>query len=323
MRRGAILVVGALVYLFHAPPARAFVRSKVPFGDACLWWGERRIPYRIHQAGTDDVDDGTDVEAVRASFDAWTAVDCSDVEFVYRGLVSRAEVGYREGDPDNANLVVWRERPCSQVAPAEDPCWLCLTTGGVCCGSKYDCWEHPSGVIAVTTTTFDSVTGKLADADIELNGADFWFTTVDGPACSDPDPPVSCLRDEDCGATERCFEGRCAGLDCVHTDVANTVTHEAGHVLGLDHTTVPDATMYASAEEGETRKRTLEADDVEGLCTIYPVGAATQTCFGGEIRFGLVQSEADSRGCLGCASARGRPSLAWLLLLLLLGRRRR
>ncbi|RMG20356.1 MAG: hypothetical protein D6729_03010 [Deltaproteobacteria bacterium] len=300
--RGAacLLLAGAL-----SSPAAAFVRSKVPFSDACLWWGEREISYRIHQAGSDDLQDGSDVLAVRQSFQAWSEVECSDVHFVYRGLVSRGTVGYREGDPENTNLVVWRERACSNVAPAQDPCWLCLTTGGECCGSKYDCWEHPSGVIAVTTTTFDSVTGELNDADIELNGAEFWFTTRDAPACDDPEVPPVCTGDADCAAGTRCFRGACLEDGCVRTDVANTVTHEVGHVLGLDHSTVPGATMFASAEAGELDKRTLEEDDREGLCTIYPVGGPTLTCFGQSLSYRLIQSDLDSRGCLGCGSGGG------------------
>jgi len=57
-------------------------------------------------------------------------------------------------------------------------------------------------------------------------------------------------------------------------DIQNTVTHELGHVLGLDHTTseVPDwsqQTMYFQTEPAETIKTTLEDDDRAGFCYLY------------------------------------------------------
>ena len=57
-------------------------------------------------------------------------------------------------------------------------------------------------------------------------------------------------------------------------DIQNTVTHELGHVLGLDHTTSEvqgwdQQTMYFQTEPAETIKRTLEDDDRAGYCYLY------------------------------------------------------
>jgi hypothetical protein len=46
-------------------------------------------------------------------------------------------------------------------------------------------------------------------------------------------------------------------------------------VIGLDHPPSDEpgafeATMFASASAGDTGKRTLADDDIEGTCTIYP-----------------------------------------------------
>ena len=53
-------------------------------------------------------------------------------------------------------------------------------------------------------------------------------------------------------------------------DYQNIATHEFGHALGLGH---PDGcteeTMYAYAEFGETKKRTLEAGDTAGVNKLY------------------------------------------------------
>ncbi|MBM4396482.1 MAG: matrixin family metalloprotease [Deltaproteobacteria bacterium] len=59
------------------------------------------------------------------------------------------------------------------------------------------------------------------------------------------------------------------GVDGTGTDIRNTVTHELGHALGLDHSALPAATMFASAPEGDLTKRTLADDDTAGLCAIY------------------------------------------------------
>jgi hypothetical protein len=56
-------------------------------------------------------------------------------------------------------------------------------------------------------------------------------------------------------------------------DVLGTTTHEIGHLVGLDHTSVPDASMFATAAPGLCPCRTLKQDDIDGVCAIYPAGA--------------------------------------------------
>ncbi len=53
-------------------------------------------------------------------------------------------------------------------------------------------------------------------------------------------------------------------------DIGNAFTHELGHVLGLgEEPDVTDATMFPGAAPGETKKRTLDTDDIYGLKDIY------------------------------------------------------
>lgn len=52
-------------------------------------------------------------------------------------------------------------------------------------------------------------------------------------------------------------------------DVQNVMTHELGHMLGLDHTDVAWATMIEGTNKGDTWKRTLEQDDLNGFNAIY------------------------------------------------------
>jgi uncharacterized protein (TIGR03382 family) len=236
-----------LAAFFLALPAWSYERT-VNSNRLWLFWSTRGHSFQIDARGTPDVSDGSEFDAVRRSFATWAAVTCSDLKFPEEqtGPTDR-RVGYVQG-ATNHNIVLWRPQSCSTAVPANDPC---LTQGG--CSNLYDCWDHGSGAIATTTTTSVASTGEILDADIELNDPEFAFTTADGPPC----PPG----------------GPTAG--CVAIDVQNTVTHEAGHTLGLAHSSDPKATMYAFAPSGETSKRVLHDDDVQGICAIYPKGGPT------------------------------------------------
>jgi hypothetical protein len=111
-----------------------------------------------------------------------------------------------------------------------------------------------NAVIALTTVTFCdqqggacNFAGEILDADIELNGVEFKFSATVSPVGQ-------------------------------NYDIRNTVTHEVGHMLGLDHSPVSDATMFSTAPAGERSKATLFDDDIEGLCDIYPVPDGTPAC---------------------------------------------
>lgn len=56
------------------------------------------------------------------------------------------------------------------------------------------------------------------------------------------------------------------GLD---RDLQAVATHELGHALGLDHTSVPGATMTAVTQQPDTPLRSIEADDAQGLAYLY------------------------------------------------------
>jgi MYXO-CTERM domain-containing protein len=275
-----------------AGPAAAWKRTTAGAGGPCLFWSTRGHTYMIDARGTPDVPANAAFDAIRRSFQTWAGVSCSDLIFPDLGISqdpADRRVGYVQG-AYNRNLVLWRTANCQGGgAPPNDPC---LTAGG--CGNKYDCWDHDDQVIAVTTTTFNRTTGQIYDADIELNGSPhsdgtkFQFTANDGPPCS--------------------TEGQ---TGCVRYDIQNTVTHESGHSIGLDHSLQESATMYAYAPEGDVGKRTLDTDDVEAICTIYPRNQPTSTCLGDPVT--LTQTGSGEAGGCGCSTRGNGAPLGALL----------
>jgi len=119
----------------------------------------------------------------------------------------------------------------------------------------------------------------------------------------------------------------------VATDVRNTLTHEVGHLIGLDNSSDPSVVMHGASQLGDVDKRTLKQDDIDGLCAIYPQGrdpSAEPACrtpdAGGPPSGDAGPGPAPSSGC-GCASGPGAAATAAAVPLLLWaagrGRRRR
>lgn len=194
-----------------------------------VYWPQRCIVYHINESGTSDTDNDAAFEAIQQSFAQWSEPSCTNLEVSFGGFTNEDEVRYNQSNPSsNVNVVVFRD----------------------------DIWPHSSGVLALTSVTFQPRTGEIFDADIELNTAEYRFSTTDNR-----------LR--------------------VGIDVANTVTHEAGHFFGLDHSSVRESTMYATAPSGETSKRDLHEDDIEGICAIYSADTSSSddSCAGAPVGY--------------------------------------
>jgi hypothetical protein len=94
---------------------------------------------------------------------------------------------------------------------------------------------NPKSTLAATYTWTDQATGRMVESDMFISTRHTWGILAS------------------CNASSA-------------FDIQNVVTHEVGHVLGLDHVSDANrmATMYPSAPGGEIKKRTLTAGDAAG-----------------------------------------------------------
>lgn len=290
-RPGLLRTTALLALLFTsavAPDALAYCRTTtcqpeidcIYDDDGCatvgvpLFWPTRCVSFTVHKGGSISrgISAKTTSLLARKAFRRWLNTDCDGdpvaLQAAYFGLSSCGEPEYNQTSP-NANVILFR-----------DTDWP---------------YDNTFSTLAFTEVTFNTETGELYDADIEINSFAVRFTTGD---------------------------------DDVEVDLDSILTHEVGHFLGLDHTQNLQATMSPVYENGDKSARTLSDDDIAGICEIYPLGRETTAndCIPRHGFSRLCEANASK----GCGVSRGAPpaSGAWvglfaLTLLRPLGRRRR
>jgi len=291
--RAALAIALVTLIWGHGPQgAQGYVRTRTLDDNNPIHWTRSCVFITPSTERAGSLTQPEILTAIHGAADAWNAVSCSYMQIMVGAPESGLEAGFNE-DVAPENVIVFQD-----------------TT-----------WHYDSVAAALTTITYLSSSnassdGQIVDADIEVNGVDFDFATNGS-------------------ATEH--------------DLQNVLTHEIGHVLGLDHTCddgmisptpvdhtgtpipscfprgqlppeVVEATMYNFAEPGETIKRTLEPDDMNGVCAIYPTAADPNVC--------EPVPPISSQPTCNCTSRTDSPAdaLPWLLVICLvigLGRRRR
>lgn len=185
----------------------------------------------------------------------------------YMNIVRDPKLESLEVGRDNVNLIKFRDQSWCRPAIGDDAA---------------RCYSPAAAGLTTAVFVDDSSSkrdGAIVDADIELNGVDFAIA----------------------------LSGQTLGTESCLSELKNTLTHELGHLLGLEHTclatgdpprvddkgnAVPscnqamqqnvtaiiDATMFNYQNCGERSKESLEADDIAAVCGIYPSADDPGTC---------------------------------------------
>ena len=214
-------VVASLLVLADARTALAYQRATVDgVPERGLVWSDRAIGLELASSTSTDVASAELRAALARSLATWSAPTCTDIVMTDVGEALGLSTNLVDGSADGRNRVVVRRSGWpAEVGPE---------------------------TLALTTIIYQRDTGRIVDADIDLNASAHSFASST-PAAPDKD------------------------------DIENTLTHEAGHLLGFAHVTDPEATMFARATLGETLKRDLAPDDVLAICETYPRGLPTPT----------------------------------------------
>jgi MYXO-CTERM domain-containing protein len=227
-RKQSAVFAAAVASLVTAasPRAEAYCRSTTCSGvcerdfDECkvtgqkLFWPGLCVSFSLQKDSSEFIPFADFERVAEASAAAWSSLECdggeATISFVRKDDVACHKAEY---DPDgtNANIILFQDQ-------------------------RWD-YTGPDNTLAKTTVTYDTETGEILDADIELNHAFNEFTT---------------------GDTD------------VQYDLQSILTHELGHFIGLDHTQDLFATMNAGYQLGDTSLRDIEDDDRGGVCDAYP-----------------------------------------------------
>ena len=279
-----------------------FVRTGPTKHGHPLYWESGCILVALDKDGTKEIQGDMELAVIDASIATWNDAtvtpSCSYMDVMSTGVTAATT----EVGHDGINLIKFRDSSWCRPAVHGDPARC-----------------YPESAAGLTTAVFvddgGARDGAIVDADIEINGKNFAIS-VDHVSLA---PMIM-------------------GQPYCRAELQNTLTHELGHLHGLEHTcladgdpprkddqgnAVPacnatndprivDATMYNFQDCDETKKEVLSPDDIAGICAIYPAANDPKAC----------APARDTAGCCDAGSG-GPPLLLSLAVTAGIFRRRR
>ena len=220
-----VAAVSAVVALVSGASreAAAYEVKHTPGGQV-VRWSESSVTLVVDPSVTDEVAGG--VTAFDAALHGWSGVDGSPSLSM--------SVGPGGGTPalDGQNTVLYAPQG---FAPA-------------------------GNALAVTVFSYETVSGRILDTDIVVNGQHAFAVLPDGAHPGAGVEPVSTEGGSD-DDTHRAHDS---------FDIQHVFAHELGHVMGLgDDLETRDALMYAYTSPGDASLRVPTADDLDGIEVVY------------------------------------------------------
>jgi len=175
------------------------------------------------------------------------------------------DLSFRNEGPTDAGYAGCEAGPCGFTA--QDAPHVILFRDSV--------WPYndPTNTLALTTVTYGVETGHIFVADTEIN-------TTPGHTISITTPAV----------------GGAYSLEAI-------MTHEAGHFIGLAHSPVSTAVMYAYYQKDAI---TLTQDDTDAICAAYPIPGPSKGCSAG-----AANREGGAAGAVALALGAGLARRRW------------
>ncbi|MGH9397269.1 MAG: matrixin family metalloprotease [Terriglobia bacterium] len=189
-------------------------------------------------------------QAIQAAFNSWQQASLNGKQLVNLNITGPVTIANPPSFPDLPNAV--------------------------------DC-RNVIGFTDITTTDFS--TGTIAFTSLFTTAG----CTVAGPNCPSQTPPnqyqctgsatpstvytcplTSCIVDADIEFNPADSFSTASATPTKDFDLQEIATHEIGHLLGMDHSGLANAIMFAYGDAGRVPTRILSVDDAIGIGSIYP-----------------------------------------------------